>query len=469
MTQSVKTQVINLFSDAKPVKANSSKVNNTGNDFSSVMDSNLKSKSSKEQNKATVNETGNQSAISDKDNIHKSDSPKDNKEVKTPADNMNAAQNTTDTVKKAIVEQPDSVKTEDEASMYQYVANLLALLQNTIQDSLGITQEQLDKAMESLGFTAVDLLNPDNLKLLALQTNGKTDITDALTDENLANTIDGLIQDVEVFKSEQDITMPLEKLKEIMKNSPVPKDASPDTTTQKESVAAVPEQPLRVGDKVDNGKEDIKVEVYKTNEKNPQSESSEGGLSKDTDGGQADIKQASPIELLVQNLAVKGNENNLNFTEQIANARQMHNITNQIVDQIKIMIKPEQTSMELQLNPESLGKINLSVVAKDGIMTAHFTAQNEMVKEVIESQIQILKDNLNNQGLKVESIEVMVSNFSFEQSNQATGGNEKGQQNSSRNRNLSGEESDNYTNPNEETGQLAGTLEQSGSSIDYTA
>ncbi len=125
--------------------------------------------------------------------------------------------------------------------------------------------------------------------------------------------------------------------------------------------------------------------------------------------------------------------------------------------------------MELQLNPESLGKINLSVVAKDGIMTAHFTAQNEMVKEAIESQIQILKDNLNNQGLKVESIEVTVSNFSFGQSSQTSDGSEKGQQNSSRNRNFDSGESDVYTNPNDETVQMAGTLEESGSSIDYTA
>ena len=469
MTESVKTSVINLFSDAKTSKANS--VKNTGNDFSSVMDSNLKSKSSTAQKDTTVKDTVNHSNASDKtENIRKDAASNANTtEVKPPADSTNSAKHTPDTVNTA-KEQTDSIHTEDDESIYQYALNLLALLQNTIQDNLGITEEELNKAMESLGFTAADLLNPDNLKLLALQINGKADITQALTDESLANTINDLVQAVETFKTEQDITISPEKLNEIIKNPPISQDASPVTPQiVEETVTKDPEQPIRIQDDADTVTEDIKVEVYKTQDKNPQSESTESGSSKDTDDGQADIKTTSPIDLLVQNLAVKGNENSLSFTEQIANVRQMQDITNQIVDQIKITIKPEQTSMELQLNPESLGKINLSVVAKDGIMTAHFTAQNEMVKEAIESQIQILKDNLNNQRLKVESIEVTVSNFSFGQSNQTSDGSEKGQQNSSRNRNFDSGESDVYTNPNDETGQMAGTLEESGSSIDYTA
>ena len=43
--------------------------------------------------------------------------------------------------------------------------------------------------------------------------------------------------------------------------------------------------------------------------------------------------------------------------------------------------------MEIQLNPENLGKINLTVVAKDGMITAQLTAQNEAVKNAIENQI----------------------------------------------------------------------------------
>lgn len=469
MTDSIKTSVISLFSDSKTSKANSVKARNAGNDFSSVMGSNLKSKTSTDQKDAAVKSKTNHSNASDKiRNIRRNEALKDNAaEVKTPADSKVAAKPTSNTVSTG-KEQADSIH-EDEDSIYQNAVSLLVLLQNTIQDNLGITEEELNKAMDNLGFTAADLLNPDNLKLLALQLNGKEDITQALTDEGLANTIKELVQAVETFKTIQGVTSP-EKLNELIKNPPVPQDTLPVTPqVAEETMTKVPEQPIHIQDDADNGTNEIKVEVFKTQDKNSQSESAENGSSKDTHDGQPDIKTTSPIDLLVQNLAIKGNEDSLNFTEQIANVRQMQNITNQIVDQIKIMIKPEQTSMELQLNPESLGKINLSVVAKDGIMTAHFTAQNEMVKEAIESQIQILKDNLNNQGLKVESIEVTVSNFSFEQSNQTSDGNEKGRQSSSGNHNLDSADSDVYTNPNDETAQMAGTLEESGSSIDYTA
>jgi len=211
MTESVKTSVINLFSDARTSKANSVKAKNTGNDFGSVMDSNLKSKSTTDQ-KDTVNHSN---AGDKTENIRKDDASKYNAaEVKAPADTAKAAKHTPDTVNTG-KEQTDSIHTENEDSIYQYAVDLLALLQNTIQDNLGITEEELNKAMENLGFTAADLLNPDNLKLLALQINDKADITQALTDESLANTIKDLVQAVETFKTEQDITISPEKLSEI--------------------------------------------------------------------------------------------------------------------------------------------------------------------------------------------------------------------------------------------------------------
>ena len=36
--------------------------------------------------------------------------------------------------------------------------------------------------------------------------------------------------------------------------------------------------------------------------------------------------------------------------------------------------------MEMQLNPENLGKIYVQVTAKEGVVTAHLAVQNEIVK-----------------------------------------------------------------------------------------
>ena len=89
-------------------------------------------------------------------------------------------------------------------------------------------------------------------------------------------------------------------------------------------------------------------------------------------------------------------------------------IIEQIVEAAKITLNQEVTTMELMLNPESLGKINMMVSMKEGIVTATLTAQNETAREAIESQIVILKENLNNQGIKVEAVEVTVESHAFD-------------------------------------------------------
>lgn len=70
--------------------------------------------------------------------------------------------------------------------------------------------------------------------------------------------------------------------------------------------------------------------------------------------------------------------------------------------------------MEMMLNPENLGKVNLNVSVKEGVVTATLTAQDELVKSAIENQLLTLKESLNNQGLKVEAVEVTVESHAFE-------------------------------------------------------
>jgi flagellar hook-length control protein FliK len=87
----------------------------------------------------------------------------------------------------------------------------------------------------------------------------------------------------------------------------------------------------------------------------------------------------------------------------------------QITDAVKLTMKSDVTSLEMQLYPEHLGKISIQVAAKNGVMTAQIAAENETAKIAVESQIDILKQSLQEQGLKVESIEVMVSTKGFDQ------------------------------------------------------
>lgn len=81
---------------------------------------------------------------------------------------------------------------------------------------------------------------------------------------------------------------------------------------------------------------------------------------------------------------------------------------NQIIDKAKVITNGDKSEMVMDLKPESLGKLSLKVVTENGIVTAKFVAENQQVKEVIESNMQLLKDSLEKQGLSVQGFSVSV-------------------------------------------------------------
>lgn len=156
---------------------------------------------------------------------------------------------------------------------------------------------------------------------------------------------------------------------------------------------------------------------------------------------------------------------------QAERIEQMHKIVTQVVEQIKVLVKPDTTSMEIQLNPESLGKVSLSVMAKHGQITASFIAQNEATQKALESQVQVLRENLQEQGLKVDAIEVTISsNSEFEQSMQMGGQSQQGQQQKKAPRKLNLEElNGDVTSLSEEETLAVKVMEANGNQVDYTA
>lgn len=115
------------------------------------------------------------------------------------------------------------------------------------------------------------------------------------------------------------------------------------------------------------------------------------------------------------------------FTEQLAQAfgetaeevqapeMVMNRIVEQIVRQVRIRVLPETTSMELQLTPAALGKVNLQVSMTGGVSTASMTVETQAAKEALESQMIQLKQAFAEQGLKVDAVEVTVSEFGLRQ------------------------------------------------------
>ncbi len=89
-------------------------------------------------------------------------------------------------------------------------------------------------------------------------------------------------------------------------------------------------------------------------------------------------------------------------------------ILNQFAEYVKVNASAEITEMEIQLNPANLGSINLQIASKNGVITAQLNVSNEAVKQALESQIITLRENMIEQGIKVEAVEVTIQSHEFE-------------------------------------------------------
>ncbi len=83
-------------------------------------------------------------------------------------------------------------------------------------------------------------------------------------------------------------------------------------------------------------------------------------------------------------------------------------VTGQVTAKVSELTGNARHEMELQLKPESLGKINLKLVEEKGQILAKFTAESEQVRAILESNMQLLKDSLEKSGLTVQQLSVSV-------------------------------------------------------------
>lgn len=359
------------------------------------------------------------------------------KEITKASDNQKDAQKaeeTTDSLNQTELE-------TEESEIPEKLNEFLAKLNQSICELLDITEEELEGMLEQLGMTMADLMQPQNISMLIMQHFDTTDPSVFLTDETAAKAYTDILEQVEAFKqiagketglTPEELTKALEQLKQKPEELPVPESKS--------------EEPIPVTV--------IKPEAEETVKKDSQSFTSQ----EETSSNHQDTP--TPGEQFLQNLtntfvkeAVPGQEQ-----EQVISIRE---IAQQIIEQVKIVIQPAQTSMEMQLNPEHLGKVNLNITSKDGVMTAQFLTQTQVAKEAIESQIQTLRETLEQQGIKVEAIEVAVSEYAFQQNGEPDG--RENQQESSKKRNFISLDK----LPEEDTTAEEPEVDLTGSSVNY--
>ncbi|PKM77664.1 MAG: hypothetical protein CVU90_06180 [Firmicutes bacterium HGW-Firmicutes-15] len=80
----------------------------------------------------------------------------------------------------------------------------------------------------------------------------------------------------------------------------------------------------------------------------------------------------------------------------------------QIVKKVELVTKLATSEMRIQLKPEFLGKMMIQIIVDDGVITARFTTESQHVKQVLEANMNSLKQTLEANGLRVEKTEVNV-------------------------------------------------------------
>ena len=131
--------------------------------------------------------------------------------------------------------------------------------------------------------------------------------------------------------------------------------------------------------------------------------------------GQQDSKAVENDSAANQGLSFQQNlDNQIGATQkmdgnaaQTNQARETYNVPQQIVEQAKLLQRGTDSQMIIKLNPEHLGQLSLKVsVNGNGGVTATFHTDNAQVRAILETTMTQLKQQLDEQGIKVDNVEV---------------------------------------------------------------
>lgn len=283
-------------------------------------------------------------------------------------------------------------------------------IKDAIKEEFDVSDEDIKVAMELLGLTALDLLSTAKVAELIEQLTG-TDALTLITNEDMMQSFNNIINVVDEANADiagmlgvktEEVGIVLEQ------NNIVPVVNSEDTAKQdnvKESDAKNADD--NINQTVDNQESLSEVLAKKittesdSKAKNNMSESNEANNK---------VTYADVADNMISNITDTFADI---ITEGISTVKEA-DIVNQVIDSVKLMASRELTSMEVMLNPEHLGSVHITVTARNGIVSAQITAQNEQVKTALENQMVTLREQFESQGLKVDAVEITVMAHSFE-------------------------------------------------------
>ncbi len=349
----------------------------------------------------------------------------------------------------------------------------LSELKQAIMDSMQIDEEELLQLLEQFGTNIQGLLQPQLLQQLVVAVECKGDPMGLLTSEQAMNDLQMLLAKAEEIRDD------LLNIPEVPQIQAELADGEMDfaqvlagnISQDMEGVEAAEEDGGDMAVLAGSQPEDTGFTFEAVKKSGDMAQVGEDHADNKSSGSSAKTENGSMAEQFLNLVTDAAATDEVEFS-QLSKSEQVRAVAEQILEKVRVVLSDTQTSMEISLTPESLGRVTLNLVSKHGALTAHFTAQNEIAKEAIESQMVVLRENLESQGLKVEAIEVTVSNFDFTQNGGAAAdGNDRGGQQRNR-RGISFEEAvgaESAAGMSEAEQIAADLMERNGNQVDYTA
>lgn len=355
------------------------------------------------------------------------------------------------------------------------VLNAAALeMMREIADVFGISVEELQSVMDEMNLEPGDLLNAPELGKLLLNLGGAEDVCALITDGELYENYQMLMEKLNTVIQESADTLEMEPealttlLEEGLGEAAMPQESEEVPVRQEEQTWKPESAEAENTSAVNVTEEAVKKEQEAGNQNSRQSGGDERHSESRTGRGEyvnpfiEDLRSAQFRPEFLQSREVAENSPWSENTQAIMD---------QILDYMKVRLTGDVTSLEMQLHPASLGTLQVQIASKAGVMTANFITQNETVKAALESQMVQLKEQFEEQGVRVEAIEVTVQTHEFERNldEQGRGRNQQEPEKKGRTRRIHLGEGFGADSLEEEDALAADMLAAGGSTVDYTA
>ena len=373
----------------------SSNTKSKSSDFKSVMAASI----SKNTSNAGTGSSDSKLGIADAVKTAKDQNTTDTKNTKADTDVVDKKQNAADTGK---ADKTDNSKQDNKSD--EKVNDVVQNVKDTIKEELDVSDEDIAKAMEVLGITDNDLLSVVKVTELVSALTGADSIT-LITDDDMSGKLTSVLDAVNTAQEDiaDMLNTDVDDAVLVVRTDAVVKKDTDETVVKNTDSSITDNQSVSETESLsDVLAAKVTAQGSSKHEESTGEHTGEQNHNTQSYGGVAD----SIIQSMKDSFADIVTED----TSRVSEA----DIVNQVIDQIKFSSGRELTSIEVMLNPERLGSVHVTVTAKNGILSAQIAAQNEQVKTALENQVTALKENFQNQGIKVEAVEITVMTHQFE-------------------------------------------------------